>query len=143
MPTHEQVITALVDRAEAAEAQLAEANARAEANYHRMPRRGELGAALERAVAAEARAEAAERDIEELVICEECGEEDAKLEINNCYPPRYCHACQQKLVEWIVKLRAALEAAMAEWKKHGPGDLESNAIWRATQLALQREAEAK
>ncbi len=43
------------------EAQLAEANARAEANYYRMPRRGELGAALERAETAEAQAEAAEK----------------------------------------------------------------------------------
>jgi len=52
--------------------------------------------------------ESAQGDIEELTFCEECGEDDAKLEINGCYPPRYCHGCQQKLV-----VRASIAGGLA------------------------------
>jgi predicted nucleic acid-binding Zn-ribbon protein len=55
----------------------------------------------------------AQGDIEELTFCEECGEDDAKLESNGCYPPRYCHGCQQKLVKRIIAAEAQLAEANA------------------------------
>lgn len=57
-----------------------------------------------------------EDDIEELTFCEECGEDCEKTPDNHCYPPRYCHTCQQKLVTEIVELKARLtEAEKNEW----------------------------
>jgi len=73
-------------------------------------------AASERQHAANAEAKLAEAkdDIEELTICEDCGEEDAKLEVNNCWPPRYCHGCRHKLVTEICELRKRAEIAEAK-----------------------------
>ena len=49
-------------------------------------------------------------DIDELTFCEECGNDCAKMPDNNCYPPRYCHTCQQILVGMVCESRSRISA---------------------------------
>jgi hypothetical protein len=103
----------MVDRAVKAEAQLAEANYRVQVHSDIAAENNLLRCK------AEARAEAAHKakriaEDEQLKAAAELDEANARAEA----------------------MRAALEAAMSRWKKHGPGDVESDTVWRQAQVAL-------
>ena len=93
--------------------------------------------------ALQSRIAALEADIEELAFCEGCGESCEKMTDNNCYPPRWCHTCQQSSVKEVVRLTAELAAAQtvvraAEAWKEWIGLAEKCGYLEAPEIALAK-----
>ena len=82
-----------------------------------------LANAYARAEKAEAQLVSVQDDIIELTFCEDCSENCDKLIENNCYPPRYCHGCQQKLIEDIVTLKAQVAKESEQHRRWYEGAL--------------------